>query len=57
MTKPQLIFVVDDEADARELVGDYLRMHGFEVELIGERRPALRLATPAVDPTGQRMRT
>jgi CheY-like chemotaxis protein len=33
MTKPQLIFVVDDEADARELVGDYLRMHGFEVEL------------------------
>jgi len=31
--------------------------HGFEVELIGERRPALRLATPAVDPTGQRMRT
>lgn len=33
MTKSQLIFVVDDEPDARELVGDYLRMHGFEVVL------------------------
>jgi DNA-binding response OmpR family regulator len=27
------IFVVDDEADARAMVGDYLRMHGFEVTL------------------------
>jgi len=25
---------------------------GFEVELIGERRPALRLAEPAFDPKG-----
>ncbi len=25
----QTIFVVDDDADAREMVGDYLRMHGF----------------------------
>ena len=25
------IFVVDDEAPAREMVADYLRMHGFEV--------------------------
>ena len=30
---------------------------GFEVELIGERRPARRLAEPAVDPKGLRMRT
>ncbi|GJD50629.1 Transcriptional regulatory protein OmpR [Methylobacterium crusticola] len=30
---PQQIFVVDDEADARAMVGDYLRMHGFEVSL------------------------
>ncbi len=29
---------------------------GFEVELIGERRPALRLAEPAFDPKGLRMR-
>ncbi len=27
------IMVVDDEAPAREMVGDYLRMHGFEVTL------------------------
>ncbi|WP_292505750.1 response regulator [Methylobacterium sp.] len=27
------VAVVDDEADAREMVGDYLRMHGFEVVL------------------------
>jgi class 3 adenylate cyclase len=27
------IFVVDDEIAAREMVGDYLRMHGFEVSL------------------------
>jgi DNA-binding response OmpR family regulator len=27
------IMVVDDEAEARELVGDYLKMHGFEVTL------------------------
>jgi class 3 adenylate cyclase len=31
-TKPH-VFVVDDEADAREMVGDYLRMHGFDVSL------------------------
>lgn len=29
---------------------------GFEVELIGERRPAARLAAPAFDPQGARMR-
>jgi DNA-binding response OmpR family regulator len=30
---PQHIVVVDDEASAREMVGEYLRMHGFEVTL------------------------
>ena len=29
----QHIYVVDDEAPAREMVGDYLRMHGFAVTL------------------------
>ncbi|GJD99459.1 response regulator [Methylobacterium isbiliense] len=29
----QRIVVVDDEPDARAMVGDYLRMHGFEVDL------------------------
>jgi DNA-binding response OmpR family regulator len=27
------VFVVDDEAAAREMVGDYLRMHGYRVTL------------------------
>ena len=27
------IFIVDDEAAAREMVGDYLKMHGFDVTL------------------------
>ena len=30
---------------------------GFEIEIIGERRPATRLAGPAYDPTGVRMRS
>jgi dimethylglycine dehydrogenase len=29
---------------------------GFAVELIGDRRPAVRLTAPAFDPTGSRMR-
>ncbi|MEA2839401.1 MAG: hypothetical protein QOF41_731 [Methylobacteriaceae bacterium] len=33
MSAPPRIFVVDDEAAAREMVGDYLGMHGFEVTL------------------------
>jgi DNA-binding response OmpR family regulator len=33
MTQSQHIVVVDDEAPAREMVGDYLRLHGFEVSL------------------------
>jgi two-component system OmpR family response regulator len=31
--RSQHIAVVDDEAPAREMVGDYLRLHGFEVTL------------------------
>src|SRR5947209_15338255 len=33
MTQNQHIIVVDDEAPAREMVGDYLKMHGFSVSL------------------------
>jgi len=32
-TRTLHIVVVDDEAPAREMVGDYLRLHGFEVTL------------------------
>jgi DNA-binding response OmpR family regulator len=33
MTQSQHIIIVDDEAPAREMVGDYLKMHGFVVTL------------------------
>ena len=33
MSQPPHIIIVDDEAPAREMVGDYLRMHGFGVTL------------------------
>jgi DNA-binding response OmpR family regulator len=33
MSPNQHIFVVDDEAPAREMVGDYLRLHGFDVTM------------------------
>jgi two-component system, OmpR family, response regulator len=33
MSQSQHIMIVDDEAPAREMVGDYLRMHGFTVTL------------------------
>src|SRR4051812_29247073 len=33
MTQQQTIFVVGDEAGARDMIGDYLKMHGFEVML------------------------
>lgn len=33
MSSAQHIIVVDDELPAREMVGDYLRMHGFDVTL------------------------
>ena len=33
MTQSQHIVIVDDEAPAREMVGEYLKMHGFTVTL------------------------
>jgi two-component system, OmpR family, response regulator len=33
MSQSQHIAIVDDEAPAREMVGDYLKMHGFTVTL------------------------
>jgi len=33
MVQAQHIIIVDDEQPAREMVGDYLRMHGFSVSL------------------------
>jgi len=33
MSQNQHIIIVDDEAPAREMVGDYLKMHGFNVTL------------------------
>jgi two-component system OmpR family response regulator len=33
MTQSPHIMIVDDEAPAREMVGDYLKMHGFTVTL------------------------
>src|SRR5437868_9551189 len=33
MTQNPHIIIVDDEAPAREMVGDYLKMHGFSVSL------------------------
>jgi two-component system OmpR family response regulator len=33
MSQPQHIFVVDDEAAARDMIGDYLKMQGFSVTL------------------------
>ena len=33
MSQQQNIFVVDDEAAARDMIGDYLKMHGFDVTL------------------------
>ena len=33
MNRSQHIMVVDDEAQIREMVGDYLRLNGFQVTL------------------------
>src|SRR5215207_1267947 len=33
MSQSQHIFIVDDEAAARDMIGDYLKMHGFAVTL------------------------
>ena len=43
MTQSQHIIIVDDEAPAREMVGDYLKMHGFAVTL-GDGGKSLRSA-------------
>ena len=54
MTGPSVsgahIVVVDDEPDARAMVGDYLRLHGFDVALCdGGRALRAHLATRAPD--------
>ena len=37
MSQSQHIIIVDDEAPAREMVGDYLKMHGFtRIVLLGD---------------------
>ena len=48
MSQTGHIFVVDDEAAAREMVGDYLKMHGYQVTLCdgGELRAALKRGKP-----------
>src|ERR671916_435313 len=49
MTAHPHIIVVDDELAAREMVGDYLKMHGFEVTLCdggGSLRRAMQDVTP-----------
>jgi DNA-binding response OmpR family regulator len=33
MSQSQYIFVLDDEAAARDMIGDYLNLHGFAVTL------------------------
>src|ERR1700754_3411117 len=38
MSQSQHIFIVDDEGPAREMVGDYLKMHGFAVTLCDGRK-------------------
>ena len=51
MSSGQLIMVVDDEAAAREMVGDYLTMHGFRVTLCdgaAALRRALEVDRPAL---------
>jgi DNA-binding response OmpR family regulator len=45
----QHVFVVDDEAAARDMIGDYLKMHGFTVTLC-EGGQALRQAVAATRP-------
>jgi two-component system, OmpR family, response regulator len=49
VSKTPHIMVVDDEAPARDMVGDYLQMHGFEVTLCDGGR-ALREAMTHVAP-------
>jgi two-component system, OmpR family, response regulator len=49
MTQTQRIFVVDDEAAARDMIGDYLKMQGFEVTLC-DGGPSLRAAVEKTRP-------
>ena len=49
MSQPQNIFVVDDEAAARDMIGDYLKMQGFSVTLC-DGGPALRAAVSKARP-------
>ncbi len=49
MKQSQHIIIVDDEAPAREMVGDYLKMHGFAVTLCDggkSLRAAIESSTP-----------
>jgi two-component system, OmpR family, response regulator len=49
MSQGQHIAIVDDEAPAREMVGDYLKMHGFTVTLCDggkSLRDAIESSTP-----------
>jgi DNA-binding response OmpR family regulator len=49
MSQNPHIFIVDDEAPAREMVGDYLKMHGFNVTLCDggkSLRAAIAVTTP-----------
>ena len=50
-SQAQHIIVVDDEQPAREMVGDYLRMHGFTVSSVRRR------CQPALRPSRSRCRT
>ena len=49
MSQSQHIIIVDDEAPAREMVGDYLKMHGFTVTLCDGGK-SLRIAIEAGAP-------
>jgi len=50
MNAAQHIIVVDDEAAARDMVGDYLKMHGFDVTLCdGGRSLRAQMATLTPD--------
>ncbi len=49
MSQPQHIFVVDDEAAARDMIGDYLKMQGFQVTLC-DGGPSLRATVEKTKP-------
>jgi two-component system, OmpR family, response regulator len=49
MSQQQHIYVVDDEAAARDMIGDYLKMQGFAVTLC-DGGPALRAAVEKAKP-------